>query len=76
MMGRHTYAPMIYPGDEALNAQDDAARIGRTCFGHVEDLGALLDKYPHEWSADDLRMLARLNELLVEAGEIARRLSP
>ena len=75
MIGRHTYAPLIYPGDEALNAQEDAAKKGRACYAQADDLAALLEKRDSEWSADDALLLDRLSELLVEASEIARRLS-
>ena len=75
MIGRHTYAPLVYPGDDALAAQDDAARQGAACFAKADDLATTLDRRASEWSADDARMLDALNELLDQASEIARRLS-
>lgn len=76
MIGRHTYAPLIYPGDEALNARDEAARKGSACFVKADDLATALDRRDSEWSAADARMLDALNELLDQASEIVRRLSP
>ena len=75
MIGRHLSAPLIYPGDEALNARDDAARKGAACFVKADALAATLDRRDSEWSAADARMLDALNELLDQASEIARRLS-
>lgn len=75
MIAPHTYAPLIYPGDEALNARDDAARKGSACFAKADALATTLDRRDSEWSADDALLLDALSELLDQANEIARRLS-
>jgi len=76
MIGRHLSATLIYPGDELLNARDEAARKGSACFAKADALATTLDRRNSEWSAADARILDALNELLDQASEIARRLSP
>ena len=75
MIGRHTYAPLIYSGDDALAAQDDAARKAKVCLSQLDDLGKMLERFDHQWRSDDVLTLKAVSKLLADAEQLAESLS-
>lgn len=59
--------------DEA-HAQQTAATWGARCHALADELAGELDRYPEQWSADDIGKLRDLHQALADALTMAKEI--